>query len=91
MAVQALAGFSTPNLLLQTDLVFVPTVIIGPAELPPIPLFEGSFAVASTQNITLNNTGNTTVTFGVCAPSPSALHVLDATGQIPFEKMTNWP
>ena len=61
----ALEGFGTPNRLLQTELVSVPTVIINPPVLPPIVLFEGSFATASTQNITLNNTGNATVTFQV--------------------------
>ena len=65
---EALESFGTPNLLLQTQLVSVPTVIISPSVLPPIVLFEGSFAASSSQTITLNNTGNATVTFQVGPP-----------------------
>ena len=61
----ALGSFGTPNLLLQTELVSVPTVVISPIMLPPIVLYEGSFAASSTQNFTLNNTGNATINFQV--------------------------
>ena len=61
----ALESFGTPNLLLQIELVSVPTVVISPSALAPLVLFQNSFATSGSQNIVLNNTGNSTITFEV--------------------------
>lgn len=65
--IQDLGDFGDPNLLLQTELVFTPTVLVTPPALPPIVLFENSFMVSGAQTITLNNTGNASVSVNVGA------------------------
>lgn len=62
----------TPNRLVQVDLETVPTINIQPQSLSPAILFEGSFAVSTSQTITLTNQGNTTVSFSVSGLSQSA-------------------
>ncbi|KAK9816225.1 hypothetical protein WJX74_004951 [Apatococcus lobatus] len=57
----------TPNRLVQVDLETVPTINIQPQSLSPAILFEGSFAVSTSQTITLTNQGNTTVSYSTLA------------------------
>ncbi len=69
----AMESAGTPNRLVQVDLELVPTVNIQPQSLSPAVLFEGSFAVSTSQTVTLTNQGNTSVTFNVsCALQPPA-------------------
>jgi hypothetical protein len=63
-----LESVGTPNRLLQTDLAELPTVVIQPAVLPPVILFEGSFKVTAQQVVSLQNTAKTPVNFTVRTP-----------------------
>ena len=65
----ALESFGTPNRLLYVPLTMVPNLIISPAVLQPVVLYEGSFAMTQSQTIYLNNTGNATVDYEV-QPGP---------------------
>ncbi|KAK9865466.1 hypothetical protein WJX84_003473 [Apatococcus fuscideae] len=53
----------TPNQLVQVTLDLVPTINIQPQTLAPAVLFEGSFAVSTSQTITLTNQGNSSVNY----------------------------
>ena len=85
----ALESVGTPNRLLQTELSSVPSVIVSPAVLQPVVLFESSFAISNSQSILLNNTGNTTVDFEVGFPAappslaPAATQAQSRSGPLP--------
>ena len=55
----------TPNQLVQVTLDLVPTINIEPQTLAPAVLFEGSFAVSTSQTITLRNEVNSSVNYTV--------------------------